>query len=114
MIVSTSPHIARVPATISAAVAALLVILSVTDSIRAQAPGGAGPSVAPQAHRVHPLVSTDSTPAGGPRGPSDTSPVVMSGSWQAVTTPPAAIDNCLLLTDGGVMCHGYGTRNWYK
>jgi hypothetical protein len=92
----------------------VVALFSVNDGVKAQAPAGAGPSIAPQSRRVHPLVSTDSTPAGGPQGPSDSSPVVMSGSWQAVTTPPAAIDNCLLLTDGGVMCHGYGTRNWYK
>jgi len=33
----------------------------------------------------------------------------MSGTWQALTPPPAAITNCLL-TDGTVMCQGYASR----
>ena len=36
-------------------------------------------------------------------------------SWGPLTTPSAvAVDTMLLLTDGGVMCHVYGTANWHK
>ena len=103
--------------TISAAVAAWLVLVgSSGDAVRAQAPATAGPSVAPQARRVHPLVTTDSPPSRPSAGePAPAAPVVMSGTWQALTHPPlAAVTNCLLLTDGTVMCQGYATRNWYK
>jgi len=67
--------------------------------------------VAPQARRAHPLVTTDAPPSHPTGGePAPASPVVMSGTWQALTPPPAAITNCLLLTDGTVMCQGYASR----
>ena len=39
----------------------------------------------------------------------------MTGTWQALSTPPAFdVDAMLLLTDGSVMCHQYRTPNWHK
>jgi hypothetical protein len=36
-----------------------------------------------------------------------------SGTWSSLTTPPVSITNCLLLTDGRVMCQRNGTNQWY-
>ena len=37
------------------------------------------------------------------------------GTWTQLTNlPPVALDNCLLMTDGTVFCHRYGTRDWYR
>jgi FtsP/CotA-like multicopper oxidase with cupredoxin domain len=37
------------------------------------------------------------------------------GTWKSLTAlPPFSVDTMLLLTDGGVMCHAFGTSNWYK
>src|SRR5436305_804215 len=104
----------RKGSSISTALALLFIVgISTGDGVRAQAPPGAGPSVAPRSKRVHPLVPADQTSSPAqPHGPSGNAPVTLSGSWQALTnTPPGAVDNCLLLTDGAVMCHGYGSRN---
>jgi len=36
------------------------------------------------------------------------------GTWGALTNqPPVSVTNCLLLTDGRVLCQQYGSRNWY-
>ncbi len=60
--------------------------------------------------RVH-LVSKTPTPPGGPAGAAP--PV--GGSWTQLThLPPVALDNCLLMTDGTVLCHGNATRDWYR
>jgi uncharacterized repeat protein (TIGR01451 family) len=35
--------------------------------------------------------------------------------WTALTNaPPAFLDTCLLLTDGTVMCHQYGSNSWHR
>jgi hypothetical protein len=100
---------------LSAALAVVFVVLGSTgDGVRAQAPGR-GPSIAPRSKRQHPLLPPgQGMSQAQPQGPSDNSPVVLSGTWQAITTPPASVDNCLLLTDGSVMCHGYASTKWYK
>ncbi len=39
----------------------------------------------------------------------------VGGTWQPLAnTPPVKVTNCLLMTDGGVMCHRYATNEWYK
>ena len=39
----------------------------------------------------------------------------VGGAWSQLTNlPPTAVDNCLLMTDGTVLCHQYGGRNWYR
>ena len=41
-------------------------------------------------------------------------PAVTPGTWSALTNqPPVSITNCLLLTDGRVMCQQVDSRNWY-
>ncbi len=37
-----------------------------------------------------------------------------SGTWTTATSPPAPVSNCLLLTDGTVMCQRVLTNQWYK
>jgi len=35
--------------------------------------------------------------------------------WTALTNaPPAFLDTCILLTDGTVMCHQYGSNSWHR
>src|SRR5438067_2148835 len=42
------------------------------------------------------------------------SPTISTGTWTALAhQPPVAITNCLLLTDGRVMCQRYGSNAWY-
>jgi hypothetical protein len=36
-----------------------------------------------------------------------------SGSWSPISTPPVPVTNCLLLTDGRVMCQRLLSNQWY-
>lgn len=39
----------------------------------------------------------------------------MASPWKKLNnTPPFKVDTMLLLTDGAIMCHEYGTPNWHK
>ena len=100
---------------LSAALAVVFVVLGSTgDAVRAEAPNGNGQKNG-HIKRAHPLVPPgqgqgQATAPGQPDGGAQ----VLTGTWQAITTPPASVDNCLLLTDGSVMCHGYASTQWYK
>jgi hypothetical protein len=39
----------------------------------------------------------------------------LTGTWTALAhAPPAPLDTCVVLTDGGVMCHEYGSNRWHR
>src|SRR2546422_7468999 len=51
--------------------------------------------------------------AAGAHVPRLTAQEPVGGTWTAVTNPPSSVTNCLLLTDGRVMCQKALTNGWY-